>query len=872
MFDVKETPACLHDLVRAQARRTPGAAAVVYEGEKVSYAELDERAEALAATLRQAGAGPDVRIGIVTERSLQLVVDILAVLKAGAAYVPIDPAFPAARIAMILQDAGARILLAAGAVTGRHSPPAASAAAGPEALAYVIYTSGSTGRPKGVCVEHRNIVNYVKGVSRELRLRAGMRHALVSTVAADLGNTVLFPALATGGCLHVMARNRTEDPELFADYVSRQGIDVLKITPSHLHAVQGAPRPARALPRERLVLGGEPLPLARAAELRALAPHCEIYNHYGPTETTVGALMYRVPETLPQTRSGTVPIGAPLPGARVHVIDASGMPCARGAQGELLIGGAGVARGYLGREDLTREKFVADPVGGPGRVYRTGDLVRLLPDGNIEFCGRSDDQIKLGGHRVEPAEVEHVLREHGGVRQALVRARNEGDNAQLVAYVVPRRLEQPLWNHSSVHVLPDGTPVAHLNRNETEYIFEEIFVRRAYCRHGISIADGDCILDAGANVGLFTVFASRMAKDLTILAFEPNPPAFERLQANAKAWGGRVLCLPYGLSSDEKWADFTFFEGMSLLSGVYADPAKESRVVETYVLNGNGAHRMDAGWNAEVAQIVEERMRASTARVKLRTLSQVIAEHRLERIDLLKINVEKSELDVLRGVCAADWPKVRQLVIEVDRRSDVEPITLLLRAQGFEVCIEQDPLLQKTDLCYVYALRPGPRLRGTPAATDLVLSPGSLRKHVAEHLPRHMVPSAFVLMDKLPLTANGKVDRDALPAPELPAQRSDPLPPRTATETALAAIWSELLQVEHIGMQDDFFDLGGQSLLAIRMVARIREAFGVEVKVRNLFERPTLHGLCEVIDGMVWAQNNSRGASGGANDREQLAL
>jgi FkbM family methyltransferase len=333
-----------------------------------------------------------------------------------------------------------------------------------------------------------------------------------------------------------------------------------------------------------------------------------------------------------------------------------------------------------------------------------------------------------------------------------------------------------------------------------------------------------------------------------------------------------VLCLPYGLSSDEKWADFTFFEGMSLLSGVYADPAKESRVVETYVLNGNGAHRMDAGWNAEVAQIVEERMRASTARVKLRTLSQVIAEHRLERIDLLKINVEKSELDVLRGVCAADWPKVRQLVIEVDRRSDVEPITLLLRAQGFEVCIEQDPLLQKTDLCYVYALRPGPRLRGTPAATDLVLSPGSLRKHVAEHLPRHMVPSAFVLMDKLPLTANGKVDRDALPAPELPAQRSDPLPPRTATETALAAIWSELLQVEHIGMQDDFFDLGGQSLLAIRMVARIREAFGVEVKVRNLFERPTLHGLCEVIDGMVWAQNNSRGASGGANDREQLAL
>jgi FkbM family methyltransferase len=431
-------------------------------------------------------------------------------------------------------------------------------------------------------------------------------------------------------------------------------------------------------------------------------------------------------------------------------------------------------------------------------------------------------------------------------------------------------------------VLPDGAPVAHLNRNETDYLYNEIFVLQAYRRHGITIREGDCIVDAGANIGLFTVFASRLARGLRIVAFEPNPAAFACLKANADAWGAAVTCLPCGLSSEEKSADMTFFEGMSLLSGFYADAATERSVVEAYVLNQQPVLAGDAQLAGQIGQLIDARMRASTVRARLRTLSQVIAEQALGRIDLLKINVEKSELDVLRGLAPHDWPKVRQMVIEVDRSENLEPISSLLRRHGFEVLAEQDPLLTKTELCYVYAIRPGEGrqlIRGQPADAHLlplgcderVLAPASLRKHLTHRLPRHMVPQAFVLMERFPLMRSGKIDRLALPPAETLQPCADFVRPRTETEKSLAAIWSELLQVETIGVNDDFFNLGGKSLLAIRMVARIRDALGVNVPLRNLFERPTVAGLAEIVDGLAWARTPELPPVG-AGEREELTL
>lgn len=899
---------CLHQLIEEQAGRTPDQMALVFEQQRLTYGELNRRADQLAHHLRKLEVGPDVRVGLFVDRSLEMVVGILGILKAGGAYVPIDAAYPRERIGFMLTDADVTLLLTQSSLfaslpsggpqavcldsfdwTDAEGPTQSDTHAEPGSLAYVIYTSGSTGRPKGVCVEHRNIVNYVLGAAERLQLKAGMNHATVSTIAADLGNTVIFPALATGGCLHIISQERGQNQAMLSDYFNRERIDVLKIVPSHLAALQTGGEPAQVMPRSRLILGGEPSRLDWVERLRGLSPRCEIYNHYGPTETTVGVLTYHVGPQLPRTQSGTLPLGRPLPNSRIYILDGGGQPVPIGEQGELWIGGGGVARGYLNRADLTAERFVPDPfIPDPGgRLYRTGDLARRLPDGNIEFCGRIDHQVKLHGYRVELGEIEQALREQPGVRDAVVLAReDESGDKQLVAYVVPKRATQALWGCKGLCVLPDGSPVAHLNKNETDYIYNEVFVLQAYLRHGITIDDGDCLVDAGANIGLFTVFASRLARDLRVISFEPNPAAFACLQANAEAWGSAVKCLPLGLSRENKSAKLTFFEGLSLLSGFYADAATEREVVKNYVFNQESESRTNGRLAVEIGELIDDRLHAKSVSTQVRTLSSVIAEEGIDRIDLLKINVEKSELDVLLGLSPADWPKIRQLVIEVDQQESLEPITTLLERQGFEVLVEQDPLLRRTELCYVYAIRPsaaGSRLirqqpadahlRSLPSVDEEILTPTTLRKYLKERLPQYMIPPAFVLMEKFPLTSNGKIDRQALPPFSYENMQSahEFVRPHTETEKALAAIWRELLKVENIGINDDFFDLGGQSLMAIKAVSRIRDVFEVDLPLRNLFERPTIAGLAEVIDGLSWVAK-AKAPTHGASDREEIEL
>jgi amino acid adenylation domain-containing protein/FkbM family methyltransferase len=894
---------CLHELIEEQARRTPAQPAIVFEQQMLTYAELERRAGLLANRLTQLGAGPDRIVGLSVDRSLEMIVGILGILKAGAAYLPIDPDYPRERVEFILRDAGVTLLVARGgeklradgvgplssidldAFDWSQSPVSGNKTVRPPNLAYVIYTSGSTGLPKGVCIEHRNIVSYVLSITERLQLEPGMTYATVSTIAADLGNTVIFPALTSGGCLHVISQERVENPTLLSAYFQRERIDVLKIVPSHLAALQSSGNPEHVMPRRRLVLGGEASRLDWVEHLETLSLDCEIYNHYGPTETTVGVLTYKVGPELPAQASRTLPLGVPLPNSRVYILDSEGKSVPPGEQGELYIGGAGVARGYLNRDDLTAAKFVPD-LFGSGRLYRTGDLARQLPDGNFQFCGRIDDQIKLRGYRVELGEVEAVMAQHPGVKQAVSLAPEGRDgNRQLVAYVVPKRQRQPLWNAGSVCVLPDGSSAAHLNKNETDYIYNEIFVLQAYLRHGITINDGDCIVDAGANIGLFTVFAGRLARNLRITSFEPNPDAFACLKANAEAWGEAVKCLPIGLSHENKSAKLTLFQGLSLLSGFYADVATEREVVKSYVLNKDSASSNDERLSGEIEELIDSRLQTKSVSVQLRTLSTVMADEGIDRIDLLKINVEKSELDVLLGIDASDWPKIRQLVIEVDQRQHLDPILALLKNNGFEVIVEQDPLLRNTDLCYVYAIRPtavgslireqpaSDHLRALPPVDDEILTPAALRRYLKARLPQYMIPSRFVLIERLPLTSNGKIDRHSLPSdatdPGVPSQ--DFLRPTKQTESSLVAIWSELLNVGSLSINDDFFDLGGHSLLAMRLVSRIREVFDVDLSLRHLVERPTVSRLAEAIDGLACVMKRKEKFEVNGN-REEIAL
>ncbi|HEX3554514.1 MAG TPA: non-ribosomal peptide synthase/polyketide synthase, partial [Thermoanaerobaculia bacterium] len=455
--------ATVHQLFERQARRAPGAPALVCEDEVVTYGELDRRAGRLARRLRRAGAGTESLVAVCTDRSAAMVVALLGVLKAGAAYLPLDPALPDERLAFLVADSGVRLLVTQASLSGRMpalSPGGSGGgvraivldepgevAAGEElrpvvlgaSLAYVIYTSGSTGQPKGVAVENRQLSHYVRAVSERLDLGADASFATVSTLAADLGHTAIFPALVSGACLHVIAAARAADAEELAAYCERHPIDCLKIVPSHLAALLTASRPQRLLPRRHLILGGEAASWRQVEALRAFAGECRIFNHYGPTETTVGVLTFAVPASGGPVAGGSLPLGRPLPDTAVYLLDRHLEPVPSGVAGELYIGGAGLARGYLARPDLTAERFIPSPWGGsPGaRLYRSGDLARRLPDGNLEFLGRVDRQAKIRGFRVEPAEVAAVLRRHPAVRDAVVLVRADGaGERRLVAYVV----------------------------------------------------------------------------------------------------------------------------------------------------------------------------------------------------------------------------------------------------------------------------------------------------------------------------------------------------------------------------------------------------------------------------------------------------
>jgi amino acid adenylation domain-containing protein len=445
-----------------EAARCASRVAVVGDSEELTYAELNARSNRLAHYLRRLGVGADVPVAVCLGRSARAIVALLGVLKSGGAYLPLDTAYAGERLAFMLEDAGAKVLLTEQQLAGslpetgarivcldteresieRESADNPSAIATRESLAYVIYTSGSTGRPKGVGVEHRQLLNYIDGVLLRLDLPEGASFATVSTFAADLGHTAIFPSLCTGGCLHVISQERTTDPDALAEYFSRHPVDCLKIVPGHLEALLASPRAALLMPRRRLVLGGEASRPHWVEELRQLAPECRIMNHYGPTETTVGVLTYAASEAHPQHASAaTLPLGRPLPNTQVYVLDQHLRPTPQGVTGELYIGGAGVTRGYLGRPELTAERFIPDPFSTePGaRLYRTGDLARHLPGGDIEFLGRSDNQVKIRGFRVELGEIEAALVEHADVREAAVTVSSGATGARLVAYLTARQ-------------------------------------------------------------------------------------------------------------------------------------------------------------------------------------------------------------------------------------------------------------------------------------------------------------------------------------------------------------------------------------------------------------------------------------------------
>ena len=855
---------CVHELFEAQAAATPEAVAVVHEDAQLSYAELNAQANRLAHHLRGMGVGPDTRVAVCVERSLELMVGLLAVLKAGGAYVPLDTAYPLERLDHMLENSAPvavlthagtpeaiRTLLGDRAVVDLQADAQrwADAPAGnparalltPEHLAYVIYTSGSTGQPKGVMVEHRGVANRLVWMQEAYELDGSDAVLQKTPLSFDVSVWELFWPLSTGAKLVMARAEGHKDPDYLSAIIRAHQITTLHFVPSMLTAFLDRVDVAGCASVRRVFCSGEALPGSLARRVVERLPWAGLHNLYGPTEAAVDVTAWAC---TPDRLTDTIPIGRPIANTRMYILNGRCEPVPLGVAGELYIGGVQVARGYLNRPELTAERFIPSPFVAGDRLYRTGDLARYLPNGDIEYLGRTDFQVKIRGFRIELGEIEARLAQHESIAEAAVLAREDtpGDK-RLVAYIVGT--DGVVTDQFPVREYPSGLRLHYANQHEADALYSEVIEENSYLQEGITLQDGCCVFDVGANIGLFSLYVQGAYPNATIYAFEPGTPTYEILASNVAEYGLNVRARKMALSDHAGTARFFNYPNMTVNSGLYAEPEVEKHVTKLYMEKKSGGQAPD------LELLTEQLFDAVEDTCELETLSNVIARENLACIDLLKIDVEKSELDILAGIAEGDWAKIKQIVVEIhDIEGRLATMCANLRSRGYQVSVVQKAALVDTGLFNVFAIREDfTRSAGENRAAGWSfaalqarngLNQRALRAYLSDKLPAYMVPAAYVALGSLPLTVNGKVDRRALPAPDDAAYgRGVYEAPQGQVEQTLARIWSEVLMVERVGRHDNFFTLGGHSLLIVRVIERMR-SLGLHADIRTLFTAGTL--------------------------------
>jgi amino acid adenylation domain-containing protein len=898
-------------LFAEQARARPDSVALVFESSSLTYAELDARANQLAHLLIERGAAPERVVALAVPRSLDMVVAELAVLKSGAAYLPIDVDYPVERVAFMLADAAPVCVVTTRDLTFDVPAVHVDEASGmpstdpevpvaPANAAYVIYTSGSSGRPKGVVVSHSGVAKLVATGVERFGIGPHSRVLQFASPSFDVAFFDLCLGLLSGGRLVVVPAERRVAGEALTSYAFEHAVNFMILPPALLDAM-----PADLdLPRDSVLLAGTE---RVSPELVARwAPGRRMFNAYGPTEATVNSTL-----GLCSPGSPIVPIGIPDPDTRAYVLDPGLRPVPPGVVGELYLGGSGLARGYLGRPALTAERFVADPFGpAGGRLYRTGDLVRWLPDGRLVFLGRADDQVKIRGYRIELGEIESVLATHPGVRQSVVVARD----GELIAYAVPagvrdsaaeldhvaewQELHEDVFagaadggmeeNFAGWNSSYDGTPIPLAEMREWHAAtIERILALSPRRVFEIGVGSGLILsrvaptveeywgvdLSARAVANLLREVGgdprihleARPAHDLgdvpaahfdmvvinSVAQYFPSVDYLVDVIRNAYdllAPGGVIFLgdirnarlLPVFAAATGRAQEGElllapdFFPALAAELGGTAD----LQVKRGKAHNELTRYRYDAVLRKAVPEPpVDERVVAFESTAALETELRA-------RPDRLRIT------GIPNGRLAGDIPDLTGV--------DPELLHELAEQAGYHVAVTWgagdngalDAVFALVPPDHVYRSRPvrgglaalGNNPAGLREAGSLT---AALRAHVREHLPAYMVPSAFVLLDRLPVLPSGKVDRKALPAPE--TRVATGRAPRTPVEEVLCGLFAEVLGVPVVGVDDDFFALGGHSLLATRLVARVRGVFGVELAVRTIFETPTVAGIATAL-------------------------
>ncbi|WP_353572594.1 amino acid adenylation domain-containing protein [Candidatus Albibeggiatoa sp. nov. BB20] len=863
---------CLHQLIESQVQRTPNAIAVRIHDQNLTYMELNRQANQLARHLISLGVATESVVGICAERSLEMVVGLLAILKAGAAYLPLDPDYPQQRLSFMLDDAQISIIL-----TQTHlSLPNNNAQhidlnkidvknnavenlnlnIELDHLAYVIYTSGSTGNPKGAMNTHLAISNRLLWMQEAYQLTEYDSVLQKTPFSFDVSVWEFFWPLMTGAQLVMAKPKGHQDPHYLAQLIAQQKITTLHFVPSMLRIFLQTAKLQLCENLKRIFCSGEALLVELQNQFFKQFSNVELHNLYGPTEAAVDVSFWQCQA---DEQGHTVSIGKPIANLQLYILDQENQPVAIGETGELHIAGIGIARGYLNRPELTQEKFIEVDLPFSDtknlRLYKTGDLACYREDGNIDFLGRIDHQVKIRGFRIELGEIEANLNNHPAIAQSVVTAVEHQNDTKIAAYVAPEP-NTPLYRWLNLqqqgelaaqhsYQLLNGMTIIHQNKAETDFLYQEIFNQNSYLQHGICIPDHAIVVDVGANIGLFSLFAAQYP-NTKIYAFEPIPPIFNNLSLNAHIYNIDIKLYACGLADENKTANFTYYPRASLISGQFADKEVEKKVLTAYL--GKYQYLTEK----QKHNLLEETLSTKRFECELRTLSSIIEENEIQHIDLLKIDVEKSELLVLQGILQHDWEKIQQLVIEihnVDGR--LSTIKQLLTSHQFEFAIEQDSELQHTQLCTIYAKRKTLQAAEISAyqwASSKNLT-HELRHSLSQNLPDYMLPSYYHWLIDIPLNPNGKVDRHALPAIDF-SQRNVLIPyvaPQNEKQSHLVKLWQQLLNIEKIGINDNFFELGGHSLLAVQMLAKIQSLWTVELTLHQLFSTPTIAQLATLI-------------------------
>lgn len=902
-------------MIAAQVAANPEACALRCGDASLSYRELDSRADRLAGQLAAAVAGGDGPVGIWLPRSPELLISIVALFKLGRAYIPLDTAFPPARVQRLLERAGATVLLTDGsrrgsiaasgfrviAVDGAAGENGSTIAATPVAgadTAYVIFTSGSTGEPKGVVVSHAALGNYIAWARDHYLGGTAVDMALFSTISADLTVTSLFLPLVSGGTVVIYPEGGDGADLAVMDVVDDDAVDLLKLTPSHLALVEE--RLADTSRLRALILGGEDLRSVLARRVvESSGGRLTILNEYGPTEATVGCMTHQYRPERDVERS--VPIGIPIANSEIWLLDDQLLPVPAGLPGEIYIGGAGLADGYLNQPEETATRFIDHPFRPGERLYRTGDRAFWSRPGELTFLGRRDEQAKIRGFRIEPAEIESLLAAHPDIRDAAVVAMDFRPGGEVEPQHTCRNCGLA-GNHPDAHLDADG--ICAVCRN-----FERIrsaamgYLGTPEDLHAIfdSVkreSDGtqDCIMLYSGGKDSTYVLYQLVEMGMRPLVFSmDNGYISEEAKANIRrvvddlglelVWGATpamnaifvdslkrysnvcngcfktiytlginlarergIRCIVTGLSRGQ------FFETRiaDLLKGKVVDPADIDRAI---VDARKAYHRMaDAvSRHLDVSAFRDDRVFEEIRIVDYFRYSDVALAEMFDFLDrrapwvrpsdtgrstncLINeagIYVHKKERGYHNYTLPYSWDvrlghKEREAALEeLDDNIDETNVRRILDEIGYD---ESERVEARLTAYYV--------------APD-TLSSAAVRDYLAEHLPAYMLPSHFMRLDTLPMTASGKLDRKALPGAEtVLATRTRPYRlPSTPVEERLAAIWSEVLGVDPVGADDHFLDLGGTSLHAVQVVNRINREFEMTMPLHAVFDTPTVAQL-----------------------------